>query len=121
MQRDGGCYNAQITDTIFVIADEPQHRGPGAFCNDNTVNIDAHGTVHPPQKKANATLVWTIPNDHYLDDWANGRNDGSAFQMYVELVCDVDTDEEISVHYGTSQFWNDSEQGTRMSHPITIM
>ena len=81
LQRDGGCYNAQITDTIFVIADEPKHRGPGAFCNDNTVDIDAHGNVHSTQKKANAKLVWTIPNDHYLD----------------------------------------SEQGTRMSNPITIM
>lgn len=121
LQRDGGSYNAQITENILVIADAPEHRGPGSFCNDNTIENDSSGHVQKTIHSVNAKLTWTIPTDNYLDDWVHYKNDGSAFKMFVELTRDVSKDEEISVSYGDDDFWRDGEQGMRMSNPINCV
>ena len=115
-------YNAQISSSppIYVIADNVDHRGPGAFCNDNTVVIHCNQAIQPTGKQANAKLTWTIPYDDYLDDWANYKNDGTQFNMYVELVNDVQCGEEIFVCYGEDTYWKNDDGGTRMSNAIVI-
>lgn len=120
IQRDGGMYNAEIANGVFVVADDPQYRGPAVFCNDNTVVIGNDGTAQRTTRHANAELTWTIPNDTYLDDWKNYKNDGEDFAMYVELVRDVKAGEDISVCYGADEYWNDAELGKRMSNAIVM-
>ena len=121
IQRDGGMYNAEIIEGVFVIADEPQHRGPATFCNDNTVHVHNNGlVVKNTKQQANAKLTWTIPRDDYLDDWKNNKNDGSEFAMYVELLHDIRIGEEISVCYGKNGYWQDTEVGNRMSNAIAL-
>ena len=119
IQRDGGMYNAEIADGIYVIADEANDRGPATFCNDNTVHLH-NGTVNRTQQCANGKLTWTIPYDTYLDDWKDYKNDGEEFVMYVELLREVKRGEDISVCYGTKLYWNDEDAGRRMSNAIVV-
>lgn len=119
IQRDGGMYNAEIAEGIYVIADDAKDRGPGTFCNDNTVHIH-NGTAIRTQQRANGKLTWTIPYDTYLDDWKDYKNDGEEFAMYVELVREVKCGEDICVCYGADRYWNDEDAGRRMSNAIVV-
>ena len=119
IQRDQGEYNCQLAHNVYLIADDPADRGPGALANDCTVTIDYTGTVRHTSATPNATLQWTTPTDDYLEEWADGRNDGSAFRMNLELTHPVTTGTEITVAYGDA-YWHDDAVGSRLSHPCVV-
>lgn len=119
-QRDQGEYNCQINNYVYLVADDPKDRGPGAFCNDCTVQVKDGCDVMCTSLRENATLQWTTPHNHYLHDWAHYKNDGSEFNMFVELLCNVRANEEICVCYGKDQYWRDVSVGSRMSNPHIV-
>lgn len=119
IQRDQGEYNCQLASGVYLIADDPADRGPGALANDCTVVVDPVGTVRSTDVAPNATLQWTVPTDGYLEEWAGGRNDGSAFRMQLELAVSVPAGTEITVAYGDA-YWRDEAVGSRMSHPQIV-
>ena len=119
IQRDQGEYNCQLTSDVYLIADDPTDRGPGALANDCTVAFDYTETIRSTGVTPNATLQWTTPTDDYLEEWANGRNDGCAFRMHLELAVPVPAGAEITVAYGDA-YWHDDAVGSRMSYPCAI-
>jgi hypothetical protein len=120
IERHKGTYNCKIAESIFVIADDPADRGPGAFCNDATVRVSPDGRIHATTEQANAQLSWTAPSDTYLEEWSRRQNDGSQFRMYVETTRPVCPGEMVTLCYGEANYWNDSTLGTRLSNAILI-
>lgn len=106
IQHQVGVYNIQISSSpdVYIIADRSDERGPGAFCNDNTVHIRQDGSVEFTGQQPNARLLCNTPHDSYIDEWIYYKNDGQCVHMFVELLQDIPEQVEICVSYG-QHYW----------------
>ena len=107
IQHATGIYNIQISNNpkIYIIADRNEHRGPGAFCNDNTIFMHKNGHTQHTGKRPNAQILCHTPDEQYLHDWATYKNNGHDVLIYIEIIENVDPHDEIYVSYGAS-YWS---------------
>lgn len=106
-------YNARISkegeDELFVTADNPKDRGPGAFCNDNTVFYDERKRVRRTGLRPNAEIVVLLDGE-YEDIFKDYIMHGGILlnpekvQVCVEVTAPVLCGQEVFVSYG-DEYW----------------
>jgi hypothetical protein len=111
--HENASYNARIStegeDELFVAADNPEDRGPGAFCNDNAVFIDERNRVQRTGLRPNAEVV-VLMDGNYTDifeDYAvNGGilSNPEKLQVCVEVTTSIPCGQEVFVSYG-DEYW----------------
>lgn len=111
--HENASYNARISkegeDELFVAADDPKDRGPGAFCNDNTVFIDKRGRVQRTKFNSNAHITVHLEGEYgdvYKDYIMHGGNplNPEKVQVFVEVTTPVPCGQEVFVSYG-DEYW----------------
>jgi hypothetical protein len=111
--HENASYNARISTEgeveLFVAADNPEDRGPGAFCNDNTVFIDERDRVQRTRLLPNAEIMVLMDGEYkdvFEDYTVHGGilSNPEKLQVYVQVTTSIPCGQEVFVSYG-DEYW----------------